>query len=236
MKKFSMLAVLVAALVSMFAVVGSAQAATWHVSPAGGAFTGSSATGMTYKIQGKTMTCTTPTLSGSVTGSGGGIANGPPSALPWNAVATLTPSYTGCTNAGINYTWRCATENTNTGASGYNGGVATTEAGSAGLSTKIQLTGILCTIKPTATPSNNCTTITGTVPGVYTNPATLAAGTGAANKGSLTVNTTGQSLTAASAGSCIASIGTGSTTFSQNTYTVSGSPNTTVAAPDIWAS
>jgi hypothetical protein len=235
MKKFSVLAVLAVALVSMFAVVGSAQAANWQVAPAGGAFT-ATGPGMTYKIQGKTNSCVATSLSGNVTGSGGGIASGPLSTIQWNAVATLTPSYTGCTNAGVNWTWRCATEVLNTGASGYNGGVATTEAGSASLSTKIQLTGILCTIKPTATPSNNCTTITGTVPGVYTNSATLAAGTGAADKSSLTVNTTGQALTAASVGSCVSWIGTGSATFSQTTYTVSGSPNATVAAPDIWAS
>jgi hypothetical protein len=235
MKKFSMLAVLAAALVSMFAVVGSAQAANWHVSPAGGAFT-AIGPGTTLKVQNKTTSCTGTSASGTVTGSGGGIANGPLSTVQWNGVATVTPGFTGCTNAGINYTVNCGVANLNALGNGYNGGVSTTQAGSAGRSTNGQLSGILCTIKLAAAPSNNCTTVTGTVPGVYTNAATLAAGTGAANQSSLTVNTTGQALTASSVGGCVASIGTGSATFSQTTYTVSGSPAATVAAPDLWTS
>jgi hypothetical protein len=227
MKNFALLAVLAVATVSMFAMVGPAHAASWHVAPAGGAFAGWSGVGMTFKVKGKTYSCTTPSLSGSVTGSGGGIVNGPTSIVQWNAVATLTPRYTGCTNAGINYTWSCGVENLNTVGSGYSGGVTTTQAGSAGLSTNVQLSGIVCTIKPTSSPSINCTTVTGTVPGVYTNPANLAT-----DPGSLTVNTPGQSLTAASVGGCVSAFGTGPATFGQTTYGVTG---TSVAAPDIWA-
>jgi hypothetical protein len=59
---------------------------------------------------------------------------------------------------GLNFTWSCVPEHLNAGASGYNGRVATTQAASAGLSTAGSLTGITCSIKPTASPSNNCGT------------------------------------------------------------------------------
>jgi hypothetical protein len=235
MKKFSMLAVLAAALVSMFAVVGSAQAANWKVAPAGGAFT---ATGgpTALKVAGKTTSCATTSASGTVTGAGGGIASGPVFTSAWNGVASVTPAFQSCTNAGISYTVNCGSANLNTSASGYNAGATTTEAGSAGLSTIGSISGITCTIKPTASPSNNCTTVTGSVPGTYTNPSTLAAGTGAANSGSLAVALAGQNLNAASVGGCINSIGTGSATFNPVTYTVTGNAPGTVAAPHIWAS
>jgi hypothetical protein len=234
MKNLSVRAVLAATMLSMFAMVSPVEAATWHVAPAGGAFTGTTPSTWQWKTQGKTttMTCTD---TGTVTGAGGGTANGPISTLQWNGWATLTVACLGATNAGINYTVRCGVANLNANAGGYNGGVSTSEAGSAGLSTEGSLSGILCTLKPTAAPSNNCSTVTGTVPVTYTNPASLAAGVGAANQGSLEVKVPGQSLTMASVGGCVTSIGTGSTTFSALTYTISGSPSATVAAPHIWA-
>lgn len=235
MKTLRMFAALAAAMVSMFTMVGWAQATDWHAAPAGGAFTGSSPTSVLFKVSGKGTSCTTPTMSGTVTGSGGGIAGGPPFMFDWYGAATVTQSFTGCSNAGITLRWSCAPSDLSLAALEYNGGLGTTEAGSAGKSSNV-LMGIICTIKPVATPSNNCTTLTGTVPGVYTNPATLAAGTGAANTGSLAINTTGQSLTAASVGSCIVGVGTGPATLTWGTpYRVSGSPAASVAAPHFWA-
>jgi hypothetical protein len=229
MKKFSMLAALAAAMVSMFAVVGSAQAATWGINPTNSAFTASGG-GTTLKVQNKTTSCVSTSANGTTAVAAGGVFTS-----AFNNAARVTPAFQTCTNAGVNYTVNCGSANLNADANGYNAGVPTTEAGSAGLSTTGSISGITCTIKPTAQPSNNCTTVTGSVPGVYTNPATLAAGTGAANKGSLLVNTAGQSLTAASVGGCIASIGVGSATFNSVTYTVSGN-GTTIAAPHLWAS
>jgi hypothetical protein len=237
MKKLSTLAVLAAAVVSTFAVVGSAQGATWHAAPAGGVFTAASGGTSALKVQSHpSTTCTTPTASGRVTGAGGGIVNGPVFTAAWNTVATVTPVFAGCTNAGINYTVRCGAANFNATANGYNSGVTTTQLGSADRFTGGSLSGILCTIKPTATPSNNCTTVTGTVPATYLNPSNLAAGVGADNQGSLSIGIAGQSLTAASVGGCINSIGTGSATFGVITYSVAGSPAASVAAPDLWAS
>jgi hypothetical protein len=234
MSKSSMLAVLTAAMVSALAVVGSAQAANWRVAPAGGAFTATGG-GTTLKVAGKTTSCVSTSASGTVTGSGGGVFSGPIFTTAWNAAATLTPAFSTCTNAGINYTVRCVSANLNYDASGYNGGATTTEADSAGKTTLGTLTGILCTIKPTASPSSNCATVTGSLAFAYTNPSTLAAGTGAANKGSLTISTVGQALNVASVGGCIASVGNGPATFGAVTYTVSGSPPATVAAPHNWA-
>ncbi|MCW3000974.1 MAG: hypothetical protein JWQ20_272 [Conexibacter sp.] len=233
MKKLSTLAVLAAAVVSVLAVVGSAQAANWNVSPStnpGSPFT-ASAGAVTLKIQGKTTSCSFATASGNLTAN----TLGPVFTLPWGGLAVVTPAFSNCTNAGVNYNVVCAAATVNATAGGYNGGTTTSEAASAGLATVGSITSILCTIKPTATPSNNCTTVTGTVPVTYTNPASLAAGGGAANQGSLVVSVAGQSLTGASVGGCIAAIGTGTATFSALTYSVSGSPVATVAAPHIWA-
>jgi hypothetical protein len=234
MKKLSTFAVLTAAIVSMFTVVGSAQAATWHVAPAGGFYTAASG-GTVLKVQGKTTSCVSTSASGRMSGSGGAVVNGPNFVWDWAGVATITPAFQTCTNAGINYTVKCGVASLNVAALQYNSGVATTEAASAGGTTGGSVSDILCTIKPTATPSNNCTTVTGTVPATYANPSTLAAGTSAANQGSLSVWLTGQSLTAASVGGCIASIGTGSATFGSSYYTVYGNPAATAAAPHIWA-
>jgi hypothetical protein len=229
MKKFSMLAALAAAMVSMFAVA-SAQAATWNVAPAGGAFT-ATGPGTTLKVQGRTTSCASTSATGTST-----TAAGPAFTSPWNGVASVTPAFTTCTNAGIGYTVKCGAANLNANPSGYNSGTPTTQAASAGLSTAGSITGLVCTIKLTAAQSTNCTTVTGSVPGTYTNSSSLAAGTGAGDKGSLLVATTGQALTASSVGACINNIGTGSATFGSVTYTVSGNPAATVAAPDLWAS
>lgn len=229
MNKSCSLTVLAAAMISIFLVVGPAEAANWKVAPAGGGFKASASTGVTLKVQNKTTSCTTPTASGTLTGAGGGIATGPVFTSPWNAFATVTPAFTGCTNAGINYTVRCGVANMNAVANGYNGGVATTEAGSAGLSTNVLLSAILCTIKPTATPSNNCSTVTGTVPTTYTNPVA------AALQGFWNWLTGGQSVTTASVGGCISSIGTGSSTFSALNFPVIPCDATCVAPPKIWA-
>ncbi|MCW3000973.1 MAG: hypothetical protein JWQ20_271 [Conexibacter sp.] len=234
MKRFSVLGVLAATIVSVFAIVAPAQPATWHVAPAGAAFTGASGAWV-WHVGAHSVTCTSTSLSGSVTGAGGAVANGPVLTAPWNAIATVTLACSGITNAGVNYTVSCRVASLNTNANGYNGGITTTEGASAGLSTAGSLSGILCTAKPTANPSVNCSTVTGTVPVTYTNPASLAAGTGAANQGALAWTTTGQSLTTVSVGGCIVWIGSGSTTFSAQTYTISGSPSATVAAPHIWA-
>jgi hypothetical protein len=234
MKKLSTLAVLAAAVISVFAAVGTAQAANWFVRPTatpGSPFT-ASAGGTTLKVQGRTTSCQFATASGSLTA--GTNTNGGVSTLAWAGFATVTPAFGTCTNAGINYTVVCRVATVNADADGYNLGTDTTEAASASNSTVGTITGILCRIRPTASPSNNCSTVTGTVPMTYTNPATLAAGAAAANQGSLVVAVAGQSLTAVSVGGCIASIGTGAATFGSLTYTVSGSPVGTVAAPHIW--
>jgi hypothetical protein len=229
MKKLSTFAALAAAVVSMFAVVGSAEAANWNASVPAGLFDGAGGSAA-IKVQGKTTSCTASTLSGSVT-----ALTGPPFTSPWPAVAFVRLAFTGCTNAGINYVVTCKAANFDAKASGYNSGVTTTEAASAGNFTEGWLSAILCTIKPAASPSNNCTTFTGTVPATYLNPATLAPGLGAANKGSLTIGIAGQSLTAVSVGGCAASIGNGSATFGVVSYSVSGSPNGAIPAPHIWA-
>jgi hypothetical protein len=181
MSKSSMLAVLAAAMVSMFAAVGSAQGAIWHVAPAGGFYTAASG-GTVLKVQGKTTSCVSTSASGRMSGSGGGIVNGPNFVWDWAGVATITPAFQTCTNAGINYTVKCGVASLNLAALQYNSGVATTEAASAGRTTGGSVSDILCTIKPTAMPSNNCSTVTGTVPATYENASTLAAGTGAANQ------------------------------------------------------
>jgi hypothetical protein len=234
MKMLSVLAVLAATMLSMFAMVSPVDAATWHLAPAGGAFTGT-AGAWQWKTQGKVTSMTSCSLTGDSAGAGGGVLDGPNFTLPWNGWGTVTLGCTGATNAGINYTVRCGVANLNANPLGYNGAATTTEAGSAGLSTNGSVSGILCSVRRMATPSTNCSTVTGTVPMTYTNAANLAAGVGGANKASLALQTTGQSLTMASVGGCIASIGTGSTMFSALTYTISGSPSATVAAPHIWA-
>ncbi|MCW3000972.1 MAG: hypothetical protein JWQ20_270 [Conexibacter sp.] len=233
MKKLSTLAVLATAMVSIFAVVAPAQAANWHGAPAGGAFT-ATGPGTTLKVQGKTTSCTSTSASGNLTGSGGGIVNGPVFTSDWVDVMSWTQAFAGCTNAGVNYGWFCRLTKWLAKASGYLGGSTSTQAGSAGAKWQARIE-IACRIKPTASPSNNCATVTGTVEAGAVNASLLTAGVGAGNQGSVTILTTGQSLTVTSVGGCIASIGTGSATLGSMTYTVSGSPAATVAAPDIWA-
>jgi hypothetical protein len=219
MKKSSTLAALAAAVVSMFALVGSAQAANWAA--AGGQFSASAGT-TTLSVAGKVTSCTSSTASGALNS-----LSGPPSTSAWTALATVTPTFSTCKNAGVNYNVACSSASLNADANGYNGGTPTGLASSAGLQTVGSLTGISCTIKPTATPTANCSTVTGSVPGTYTNPNPLSTG-----NGSLSIPTTGQSLTVASVGGCVASIGTGAATYTAPAYSVAKAGTATVA-PDI---
>jgi hypothetical protein len=219
MLKFSKVGLLLAILALSGLMASTASAANWHTNgPAAFHSTNAGASRLVVHTASSSLIvrCSSSTGSGTI--------NGPTNAaLPWLSAATVTPAFgSPCfVNDVAGYSVVCSPAELR--ANSYAGG--DTFATAAGGVTTGSIYNIDCTIKFGAT---SCSTVTGSVPGHYTNPNTLAAGSGA-----LKVTTAGQSLTVEKIGAGCAAIphgtgtfglpGTGST-VTDITYTIDG-PN-----------
>jgi hypothetical protein len=201
-------------------MASSASAANWHTN-GDKAFSSTNAgiSRLLIHHAGTTIKLECPTSSGT------GTLNGPTSAtLPWVSAATVTPVFGAAGNCSVNnvmgYTVACSSAELR--ANSYAGG-DTLGTADGGVTTGA-ITGVDCRLSAGPT---QCSTITGSVTGTYTNPSPLASGSGR-----LTIPVTGQSLTVSKIGAGCATVPHGVGTFgtalgagiTDTTYTVHG-PN-----------
>ncbi len=215
MSKFSKVGVLIAVMAFCGALASSAGAAEWHTN-------GSLAFSSTNAGASRLVIHPSGTLVACSSSSGSGTLNGPTStAFPWTNAATVTPAFSGCTVSGAaGYAVLCSSSLLR--ANSYAGG--TTFATAGGGITTGTVTNVDCRLSIGA---NTCSTITGSVPAHYINPATLPGG-----PGRLTITPAGQALSVTKIGSGCAAVPDGTGTFGSPgagstvadlTYTVDGS-------------
>jgi hypothetical protein len=212
MMKLFRLGLAVAIVLASGAVASAASADDWKSNaPAGGLpFRGDAAGGSRLLIHGTggdvALNCTTAAGTGT-------LAQSPPAGTnPWFAAATITPLFgaaTGsgsCTVGGTPFTVSCAAADLDTGLApgAYSGGstLATADLGV----TQGTLSNVSCTLRIGAT---DCSTVTGSVEGQYTNPDQSLS-----TDGKLTVfGGATQNLTAARIGTGCAAIPDGAASF-----------------------
>ena len=195
MLKYSKAGVLVAVMAFCGLLASSAGAAEWHTNGTlAFSSTNAGASRLVIHPSGTLVAC-----SGS---SGSGTLNGPTStAFPWTNAATVTPAFSGCTvsgAAGYSVLWGSGELR----ASSYVGGTTLATAG--GGVTTGSVTNVDCRLSIGAT---TCSTITGSVPAHYINPATTT------DSGTLTITPAGQQLEVTKIGTGCAAVPNGTGTF-----------------------